>query len=128
MRKINFRRTNHSYKLEKNNTVIIKESARCATYGSSCSSAIIVRSKESRKRDLYYTKRISCWLTPPLRESMWHSPREVAPVLQPSRVVALKGEPRVPLFYGPDLPEGIAAFCFLLVLVRSAVNTYIAFD
>lgn len=103
-------------------TVITKGSARCATYGSSCSSAIIVKSKEPRRRDLYYTKRISCWLTPPSRESTWHSPREVGLVLGSSRVVALKGEPRAPLFYGPDLPEGIIASCFLLALVRLTIN------
>jgi len=59
---------------------------------------------------------------PPSRESMWHSPREVDLVPESSHAVALKGEPQAPLFYGPDLPEGIAASCFLLALVRSAIN------
>lgn len=63
---------------------------------------------------------------PPLRESTWHSLREVVLVPRPSRAVALKDELRAPLFYDPDLPEGIAASCFPLALVRSATN--IVFD
>jgi len=58
----------------------------------------------------------------PLRELMWHFPREVVLVPGPSRAVVLKGEPQAPLFYGPDPPEGIAVSCFPLALVQLAIN------
>lgn len=55
MQKLDFYRTSKSFlQIRKGYTVIIKGSVRCATYGSSCSSANIVRSKEPRRRDLLH--------------------------------------------------------------------------